>query len=40
MDIFTEFDALQAAMRKINLNESVLPYENGRLCNADSYNKA
>jgi hypothetical protein len=39
MEILTEFDELQEAMKKINLDESVLPYYNGRLCNADSVNK-
>ena len=39
MEILTEFDALQDAMSKINLDESVMPYCNGRLCDADSVNK-
>ena len=40
MEILTEFDELQEAMKKINLDESVFPYVNGRLVDSDSYNKA
>ena len=39
MEILTEFDELQAAMAKINMNESVFPYVNGRLVDSDSFNK-
>ena len=39
MEILTEFDELQEAMKKINLNESIMPYINGILCDAPSYNK-
>ena len=40
MEILTEFDELQEAMSKINLNESIMPYVNGILCQApESYNK-
>ena len=39
MEILTEFDALQEAMKKINLDESVLPYCNGRLVNDVAFNK-
>ena len=39
MEILTEFDELQEAMKQINLNESVMPYINGVLVNDVSYNK-
>ena len=40
MEILTEFDELQNAMTKINLDESVFPYCNGRLVQNDAaYNK-
>lgn len=40
MEILTEFDELQEAMKKINLDESVMPYMNGRIVSDDvSYNK-
>ena len=39
MEILTEFDELQAALAKVNMNESVLPYVNGRLVDSDAYNK-
>ena len=39
MEILTEFDKLQAALAKVNMNESVLPYVNGRLVSNDkAYN--
>ena len=39
MEILTEFDELQAALAKVNMNESVLPYVNGRLVSNDkAYN--
>ena len=40
MEILTEFDELQEAMKRINLNESVMPYINGVLCDNVKYNKA
>lgn len=39
MEILTDFDGLQEAMKKINLDESVMPYVNGRLVDSDAYNK-
>ena len=39
MEILTEFDELQEAMKKINLNESVMPYINGILVDDSRYNK-
>lgn len=39
MEILTEFDELQEAMKRINLDESVMPYVNGRLVDSGSYNK-
>ena len=39
MEILTEFDALQDAMSKINLDEAVMPYCNGRLVDSDAFNK-
>ena len=39
MEILTEFDELQAALAKINMDESVLPYINGRLVSENAYNK-
>lgn len=40
MEILTEFDELQAALAKVNMNESVLPYVKGRLVvNESAYNK-
>ena len=39
MEILTEFDELQEAMKKINMNESVMPYVNGVLCDDVRYNK-
>ena len=39
MEILTEFDELQEAMKKINLNESIMPYVNGVLVDDASYNK-
>lgn len=38
-EVLTEFDEYVNAMRHVNLNESVMPYVNGRLVNSDSYNK-
>ena len=39
MEILTEFDELQEAMKRINLNESVMPYVRGILADAPSFNK-
>ena len=40
MEILTEFDELQAALAKVNMDESVLPYVNGRLvANSEAFNK-
>lgn len=40
MEILTEFDELQEAMKRINLDEAVMPYFNGRLVpDSGSYNK-
>jgi hypothetical protein len=39
MEILTDFDGLQEAMKKINLDESVMPYVNGRLVDSEAYNK-
>lgn len=39
MEILTDFDGLQEAMKKINLDESVMPYVNGRLVDSVAYNK-
>lgn len=38
-EVLTEFDELMNAVEKINLNEAVMPFVNGRLVNSDSYNK-
>ena len=36
----TEFDELQAALRKVRIDENVMPYYRGRLVeDEDSYNK-
>ena len=37
----TEFDELQAALKQVKINETVMPYHNGHLVyeNADSYAK-
>ena len=40
MEILTEFDELQAALAKINMDESVLPYINGRLVDDEAFNKS
>jgi hypothetical protein len=39
MEIITELDGYQAALSKINMNESVMPYVNGRLVSEKAYNK-
>ena len=39
MEIITELDGYQAALSQINMNESVMPYVNGRLVSANAYNK-
>lgn len=39
MEILTEFDELQNAMKKINMNESIMPYINGVLVDDVRYNK-
>lgn len=40
MEILTEFDELQAALAKVNMDESVFPYVNGRLVeNVTAFNK-
>ena len=39
MEILTEFDELQEALKKVNLDESVMPYVNGILVDDVAYNK-
>ena len=39
MEILTEFDGLQEALKKVNIDEAVMPYANGRLVDADAFNK-
>ena len=39
MEILTEFDGLQDALSKINMDESVMPYINGRLVDDGAWNK-
>lgn len=39
MEILTEFDELQAALAKVNMDECVMPYVRGRLVNESAYNK-
>ena len=39
MEILTEFDELQAALAKVNMDESVMPYINGRLVSDEAFNK-
>ena len=39
MEILTEWDALQEAMRKIDLSESTMPYVRGKLCESKAYNE-
>ena len=39
MEIITELDGYQAALSQINMNESVMPYVNGRLVSEKAYNK-
>lgn len=39
MEIITELDGYQAALSQINMNESVMPYVNGRLVSDKAYNK-
>ena len=40
MEILTEFDELQAALAKVNMDESVMPYVNGRLVSDEAFNKS
>ena len=39
MEILTEFDELQAALAKVNMDECVLPYLRGRLVSESAFNK-
>ena len=39
MEILTEFDGLQEALKKVKINESVMPYVNGRLVDDAAFNK-
>ena len=39
MEILTEFDGLQEALSRVNMNESVMPYVNGVLVDDVVYNK-
>ncbi len=39
MEVLTEMDEYFNAMAKINMNESVMPYVNGRLVDSGTYNK-
>ena len=39
MEILTELDGLQEALKKVKMDEAVLPYVNGRLVNAQAFNK-
>ena len=39
MEILTEFDGLQEALKKVKMDENVLPYANGRLCDDKAWNK-
>lgn len=39
MEILTEFDGLQEALKKVKMDEAVLPYCNGRLVDSDAFNK-
>ena len=39
MEILTEFDGLQEALKKVKMDENVLPYVNGRLCDDGAWNK-
>lgn len=39
MEVLTEMDEYVNAMAKINLNEAVMPYVNGRLVESGTYNK-
>lgn len=39
MEILTEWDELQEAMRKIDLSESTMPYVRGKLCESKAYNE-
>lgn len=39
MEILTEFDGLQEALKKVNMDEAVLPYCNGRLIDDKAWNK-
>ena len=40
MEILTEFDELQAALAKINMDESVFTYQNGKLIDSEAFNKS
>ena len=39
MEILTEFDGLQEALKKVKMDESVMPYVNGRLVDDAAFNK-
>ena len=39
MEILTEFDGLQEALKKVKMDESVMPYVNGRLVDDGAWNK-
>ena len=39
MEILTEFDGLQEALKKVKMDESVMPYVNGRLVDDSAWNK-
>jgi hypothetical protein len=39
MEILTEFDGLQEALKKVKMDEAVLPYCNGRLVDDTAWNK-
>ena len=39
MEILTELDGLQEALKKVKMDENVLPYVNGRLCDSGAWNK-
>jgi len=39
MEVLTEMDEYFNAMSKINMDETVMPYVNGRLVESDTYNK-
>ena len=39
MEILTELDGLQEALKKVKMDENLLPYVNGRLCDSGAWNK-